>query len=694
MNPLQQELFEALAGPEAPGSSSPSLGGRGVGRGLASPAAEDVPAAPLLVAVGDLKQSIYRFRGADVAVLRGLVDRLRMRPGAAQSRGLPGTGRDGDALGAPVAHGDRGAPPGRVLHLSQNHRSSPGVLRLVNELFARCMQPAAGGSARPYELSFGEADRLLAVRAGGDQPACELLVDGSTEGDAAARRQREARAVAARVVAVVSGRAGVLVRERARPAAGEAGPPGGEVGRLPRWGDVAILFRRLTQVGPYERALREAGIPSRLSRGGGFYQAPEVRDLGELLASLTTGEAGALAALLRSPLCGVGEGSLLALARLGLQQLAIWSPAEAARALVEAFPGAADRWPDPGIDSSDAGRLRRFLEVWGQLRSEVGRLAVADLLARAVERLDLEAAHLAAPDGERRLANLRKALALAAQHDEAGGDAEGFARRLRRLAAEAPREPEAELEPGDAVALLSVHQAKGLEWPVVFVPDLGAAAPADTRRAVRDPAGFLAAAFHDPAAGRDHPTVALMAAREEGRRAGAAESRRLLYVALTRARDRLILSGEAGRGESWRTLVEKRPSRSTPTSPCACPTRTPPRQPLSVSLSLGRDLPLSLKGRGKGRGLVNQGKPPHSPTPLPVERGEGGIAGKPHSLPGREGSLPLLGREESLPLSGRDESLPLPGRERAGGEGGRTSGRHHSSRLPPLPAGGERGARG
>ena len=526
VNPLQQELFEALAGPEAPGSSSLSLGEGGAGRGLASPAAEGGPAAPLLVAVGDLKQSIYRFRGADVAVLRGLVDRMgtarmgtaRMgtarleaaRAGAAQVAaarpgGSPDADLEGDMLRAPVPRGDQGTPPGRVLHLSQNHRSSPGVLRLVNELFARCMQPAAAGGARPYELSFGEADRLLAVRTGGDEPACELLVDGSTEGDAGARRQREARAVAARVAAVVSGRAGVLVRERVRPAAGEAGPPGGEAGRLPRWGDVAILFRRLTQVGPYERALREAGIPCRLARGGGFYQAPEVRDLGELLASLTTGEEGALAALLRSPLCGVGEGSLLALARLGLQRLATWSPAEAARALVEAFPGAADRWPDPGIDSSDAGRLRRFLEVWGLLRSEVGRLAVADLLARAVERLDLEAAHLAAPDGERRLANLRKALALAAQHDEAGGDAEGFARRLRRLAAEAPREPEAELEPGDAVALMSVHQAKGLEWPVVFVPDLGAAAPADTRRAMRDPAGFLAAAFHDPVAGRDRP---------------------------------------------------------------------------------------------------------------------------------------------------------------------------------------------
>lgn len=484
VNGLQEELFRLLAGEE-----------------------EGAPS-PLLVAVGDLKQSIYRFRGADVAVFRGVLARLGARP------------------------------PGRVLHLSENHRSGPGVLALVNEVSARSMQPA-GADPRPYELAFAPEDRLLARRPAGQAPACEVLEDG--EGGASAeRRAREARALAARVQAILSGAAGVEVRER--------GADGAERGRAPRPGDVAVLFRRLTEVGGYVRALRAAGVPFRLGRGGGFYQAPEVRDLGELLASLVEPEdALAWAAALRSPLCALSDGALFALARAGLPSLARRGPEEAARALVAALPGA----------EAEAERLRAFLAAWGELRGRVGREPVDALLRRAAERLDLEAAHLAAPDGERRRANLRKALALARRFAERGGDAAGFAARLRAQAARPPREPEAEVEAADAVALVSVHQAKGLEWPIVCVPDLGAAPPRDGRRAVRHPSGALAAAFADPEADRHHPTAALEEAREEGRRAAAAESRRLLYVALTRARDRLVLSGAAGRaGDTWRELVE------------------------------------------------------------------------------------------------------------------------------------------
>jgi ATP-dependent helicase/nuclease subunit A len=498
VNALQQEIFELLVGEEGGATS-------------------DAPR-PVLVAVGDLKQSIYRFRGADVAVFRGVLDQLGRAPQV-----------------------------GRVLRLTTNHRSGPGVLELVNEVFSRCMQPTGGG-ARPYELAFSGADRLVPARAEGQRPACEVLQDGE-EGSAAERRPREARAIASRIQALVSGVAGVEVRE----ADGE-----GERARRPRHGDVALLFRRLTQIGEYERALREAGIPYRLARGGGFYQAPEVRDLGELLASLSAPEdAVAWAALLRSPLCGLGDGSLFAVSRLGLTTLARRKPEDVVAELLRLHPDAARPWPATST-STEADRLHRFLLEWHGLHALHDRLSLPDLLSRAVDRLDLEAAHLAAPDGERRLVNLRKALAMAARFDERGGAAAGFAARLRTMAGRPPREPEAELEAGDAVALLSVHQAKGLEWPIVFVPDLGATPPRDARRALRDPSGALAAVFLDAAADAHHPTLAVEAARDEARRAGAAESRRLLYVALTRARDRLVLSGEVGRGggDTWRALVE------------------------------------------------------------------------------------------------------------------------------------------
>jgi ATP-dependent exoDNAse (exonuclease V) beta subunit len=330
---------------------------------------------------------------------------------------------------------------------------------------------------------------------------------------------------------------------------------------------VALLFRRLTQVGDYERALRAAGIPYRLARGGGFFQAPEVRDLGELLQSLLDpSDAVAWAALLRSPLCGLTDGALVLLARGSFPTLARRDPGAAAQALGEMLAAISPPGPVPGERAGEGGpapaatdppRLRRFLAAWQWLRDRRDRLALPDLLSEAVERLDLEAALVAAPDGDRRRDNLRKALALAGRFAAAAGTAQGFAARLRQLASRPPREPEAELPAGDAVAVLTVHQAKGLEWPIVFVPDLGAAPRSDARKALLDGGGRLCAAWGDPASEEHAVTASLAAAREEERRAAAAESRRLLYVALTRARDYLVLSGApARRGDTWRQLVE------------------------------------------------------------------------------------------------------------------------------------------
>ena len=501
VNGVQQELFELLSGPGSP-------------RG------------PLLVAVGDLKQSIYRFRGADVAVFARLIRRL-------------------------------GAGEGRVLHLSDNHRSTPAVVDLVNEVFARCMRPPEGAPPRDDEIRFSDEDRLVPRRPEGARPACELLEDAG-EGNAAERRRREADAIARRIQAIVAGRAGVAVRER--------GEGGAERARHPRLGDVAILFRRLTQIGEYERALRAAGIPYRLARGGGFYQAPEVRDLGELLATLADpADAIGWAALLRSPMCGVADSTLYLLARAGLGRLARL-PAEGladevGRALSQG--GAGELAPAEAarsiaaVPADDWTRVARLLEAWRELHALRDRLSPDALLARAVERLDLDAALLAGPDGERRAANVAKALALAARFGADGGTAAELARHLRAQAARPPREPEAEVEAPDAVAILTVHQAKGLEWPVVFVPDLGARPRNDGRRALLDPAGRVCAMRYDGAADRFDETASVREARDHERRAAAAESRRLLYVAMTRARDHLVLSGEASNGaESWRGLVE------------------------------------------------------------------------------------------------------------------------------------------
>ena len=504
VNGLQAEIFDLLAG------------------GMSSGGQEDAPG-QLRVAVGDAKQSIYRFRGADVGVFAGLIGKL--------------------AGGA-----------GQVVHLTENHRSTVGVVDLVNALLA--------GEEGGLGVPFGEEDRLRATRRGGEIPAAEILLDDEG-GLADERRHREARAVAARV-------AGLL-------AAGT--PPG----------DLAILFRRLTHVGVFERALREAGVPVRVARGGGFFQASEVRDLGELCALIEEpGDEVAWAALLRSPLCGISDATLFALARRGLSRLARVEPGDAdAEIHAAAGTGEALSGSTPG---GEGERLRRFLETWRELREGWRRIDVGETVAFAVDRLDLEAALLSGPDGARRGANVRKAVALAVRLASRGVSVAAFAERLRKLSRLPPREPEADGGDADAVSLLSVHQAKGLEWPVVFVPEIGARPPPPARGPALDEQGRVAVPLFGDGVEEQRETATTARLRDAATRDERAESRRLLYVALTRARDRLVLSGSATSraAGTWGEVVARAPeSLLRRTAQVALPAPVPARRAPSAVVPVG-----------------------------------------------------------------------------------------------------------
>ena len=482
VNGLQAELFDLLAPPGGGGEGAPA-------------------ASPLRVAVGDAKQSIYRFRGADVGVFAGLVRRLQ-------------------------------AGGGQVLHLRENHRSGEGIVALVNAILDA--DPGALG------VPFGPEDRLEGTRKGGAVPAAELL-EGTGAGGSEERVLAEAAALAARAAELVAG---------GRPA-----------------GEIAVLLRRLTHAGRFERAFRQAGLPVRVARGGGFFQAPEVRDLGELCASLEEpGDAIAWASLLRSPLCALSDGSVVALARLGLDRLPRTDPALAGALLEEARGDA--------VPEGEEARLGRFLATWRELREARGRLDVGELLERAVRRLDLEAVLLAGPDGERRAGNLRKVLALARREAARGSSPSDLAARLRRMALRPAREPEADDGEGEAIAILSVHQAKGLEWPVVMIPELSARSPSARKVPVLDERGRVAVPHVPEGPGSSVETTTTARLRAAAGAAEAAESRRLLYVALTRARDQLVLSGAEGRTTgTWADAVSAAPPGLLTRRPATAPAR-------------------------------------------------------------------------------------------------------------------------
>ncbi len=283
----------------------------------------------------------------------------------------------------------------------------------------------------------------MARRAEGARPACELLEDGEG-GPAAERRLREARAIAARIRQIVSGEAGLSVRER-----GDGRRPGAD--RAPRAsGDVAVLFRRLTQLGPYERALREAGIPFRLARGGGFYQASEVRDVGELLR-----RAGRRRRT-RWPgrRCSARRPAPRATARSSSSPAPAWRASTGSRPerlrgeLAAAAGAAADAEPVPGprelarVRAASSGRYR---ELRGAARSAAA--AGAPRPGGGGARPRRGAPRRAGGGAARRRTSTRRWRWPPAS-PTGGGTAAELAAHLRTMAARPPREPEAELEAG------------------------------------------------------------------------------------------------------------------------------------------------------------------------------------------------------------------------------------------------------
>ncbi len=444
-----------------------------------------------LVLVGDRKQSIYEFRGADVAGAQAFAARLLER-GAAR----------------------------RVLR--ESRRSRPALVEFANLLFAR----ALSASGRPFDATFTPQDALTAFRPAGPAGACAELLDVSGAGVEA-----EAEAVARRLAALLA------------PVAPERVFGPGETPRPIRGGDVAILLRRTTNLEAFRRALLRRRIPHLVYKGRGFHETREVLDLLALLTlAVDPDDALALAAVLRSPLGPVSDDGLVLLARgRGLDRRSLGDLS--------------------GLAPDDAETAHRVAQLLAQLRHEVDRLGPAALLEAVLAETDYVARIAGGLYGEQAAANVDKLVALARAAELRGEGVRPFLASLRDLAEEEAREPEAavveERDP-HAVRLLTVHAAKGLEFPVVFVPECASpAAQAGAERVLLDPEmGMAVKARAADGARRWGPLGA--AVRERRQERELAQSRRLLYVAVTRARDLVVLSGRAPqKQESWRRWVDE-----------------------------------------------------------------------------------------------------------------------------------------
>jgi ATP-dependent helicase/nuclease subunit A len=548
----QLELFGWLVEGEGGEGTAPA------GSGL--PGARQI-AEGTFVAVGDRKQSIYEFRGADVA-------------GAQQFAGA--ALRDGAEL----------------YRLRESRRSRPALVSFGNLLFARVLAQAD----RPFDTPFvlGEDD-LVSHRPNGPVGACAELVDvvGTVDD--------EADAVGNRLAQLLAPGAPERVFERGR--SGSESDEGVEVERPIRGGDVAILLRTFTHVEAFRRALLARRIPHLVLKGRSFREAREVADMVALLSlALDPDDRLALATVLRSPLGPVSDDGLVLLSR---------GPRSGPDGIVQAARRLDRRaLLDPlalrALAPDDAAAVARIGRIVANLRDEADRLGPAALLEAALAESDYVAAAAGGLFGEQAAANLDKLLSLARAHELRGGNLRGFLNRMQALedgdGTEADAAVVEERDP-HAVRLLTVHAAKGLEFPVVLIPECAQIPRPPWPNLLLD---------HDLGLGikvrgadgerRWGPHGSRISRRKNEREE--AQGRRLLYVAATRARDRVIFSARAPprNGETWRGFLSatfalpeaEGLARVIPAASLAAPP-LPARRALIASLdeiaSLGKDSP-------------------------------------------------------------------------------------------------------
>jgi ATP-dependent helicase/nuclease subunit A len=446
---------------------------------------------------GDAKQSIYGFRDADVALLATFQ-------------------RSAEASGGHIP-------------LPENFRSRPELVEFSNRLFSSSLW-------KPGPVPFSP---MVAAAAHDSKPfpSVEILMAEGENAESA--RIREAEALSGRIAELVEEGGTRITRQESQ-----------RHGQPISYGDLAILFRSTTHMRIYERALAHRRIPYFVQEGRGYFRAQEVRDLASLLRALENPRDDFhLAAVLRSPLCGLSDDDLYRLARR-----------ESSRSRL------ADRLRQAsGLSGPGRERLASFVALFDRIRGRKGRGPLWRALEEVLSETSIGLQALLHFNGRRRLANLKKLMDLVRTWEAAQAHSlPALVELLEDYGAEEARESEAMVESprDDTVKLMTIHAAKGLEFPLVAVADLGRSEPPRRTEEIFRRGEGMGLAFYDPQEGsRSLKPASYLALEDRQKEAELQEENRLLYVAVTRAQEHLMLSGwsaSSARGsDSWLKAIEQ-----------------------------------------------------------------------------------------------------------------------------------------
>jgi len=432
-----------------------------------------------LFVVGDGKQSIYLFRGADVTIFKEMLRFVK------------------DDL-----EGDKE-------ELGNNYRSSYNVVTFVNSLFSNIM----ASEEKDWEFRYAHVD----PHRKGDAGSVTVVTVPKGEGDA---KLNMAQAVAAEIEILVSSDDRMIYPSKKE---------GLKQARRPSYGDIIVLLRARTNLRYYESALSERNIPYIVEKGAGFFQSQEVMDIGNAMSFLANhADDIPLYGLLRSPYFGLSDEELFIIAM---------------SAPHGHLYGKLKRCSEKGDD-----KLRSAVEVIDELSRKNGRVPVSELMNMLIDSTGIFGVYAGMPNGRQAIANVEMLVDMVRQREQEGFfGLRDLVKWLQLNVDESENEGQAQLEAaGNAVRIMTVHASKGLEFPVVIIPEMETPPRGESDPAAVDDDGVWTEVPAPDLSGMYRP-YPLRCAKDVLSQKSKAQNLRLFYVAATRAKDHLVIIGSRKR---------------------------------------------------------------------------------------------------------------------------------------------------
>ncbi len=434
-----------------------------------------------LFVVGDDKQSIYGFRGSDVEVF----DKTRREI--------------------------CGIEDGEEIYLSESFRLLRGIAGFVNSVFEKIM----GERISIHEVAYSP---IVVGREDDDDGKVELLLVKKDKESKEDYKIVEARFIARRILDLLGDESAYIYKN-------------GERKKIEP-GDIAVLIRNRNILKQVESAFVEVGVPYIVSSGIGFYQTQEIYDFINYLEFIVnTNDDVALVGILRSPFFGISDVEIFRISVYG-KGISFW----------DKVCDYVNRVEEP----KPSERLKRAVKILEEDLKVANRMSIPSLIQRIIVNTMYSGSVLPMRRGEQIIANVQKLIDVARDFEARGfNNLYDFVEQLRFLSSEHLREGQASVQSGiDAVQIMTIHSAKGLEFPVVVLPFLGEEFKKNNRERFNIDIDYgigLGIEYHENESEQGLPINFVHSLIKQHK--AIAEEKRVLYVGMTRARDMLILSG-------------------------------------------------------------------------------------------------------------------------------------------------------